>query len=93
MIQSILRFFGSIFKKIFKFVIGAVKDIVTNAQAVIILVCASIGLTALLKELPFHVALPAIVDGIYFIPVVSVMIIFLLAWTMTLGGDYAEASI
>lgn len=92
MIRSILRFIGGIFKKVFSFVFKAAKEIVVNAQAVVVLVLASVGLTALLKELPFHFAMPAIFDGAFFIPVLAVMIIFLLAYSMT-WGQYAEANI
>jgi hypothetical protein len=70
-----------------------VKDIVTNIQAITILSFAAIGLTTIFKELPFHIALPAIMDGVYFVPVLAVTIIFILAYSMTIGGNYAEANI
>jgi hypothetical protein len=92
MIRSILRFLGNIFKKICGFIFKAAKEIVLNAQAVVVLVLASTGLTMLLKELPFHYAMPAIFDGALFVPVLAVMIVFILAYSMT-WGQYAEENI
>lgn len=47
-----------------------------NAEGVIVLSLASIGLSALLGELPFWVMLPAWVESPMVIPVISVLIVY-----------------
>lgn len=50
-------------------------EIITNLESVVILSLSAIGLTTLMAELPFHFAVPAIIDAAMIVPVLSVFII------------------
>lgn len=84
---------GRIFKFIKNVAIAAlntlkdfVQDIVQNAESTVILITSAVGVTAILTELPFHYALPAIIDAPMVIPFVSTMVVLslvlLMQWRM-----------
>lgn len=62
---------------------GMVIDLVSNAEAAVILTFSAVGLTTILSELPFHYALPAFIDAAMVFPVISILIIFALVTLMS----------
>lgn len=84
MIKKLFRFIGRVIKKIVHTVINAVKEIVTNIEAVTILSLATVGTAAVLTELPFHFAVPVIMESTMVIPVISVLLILALVSIMEL---------
>ena len=82
MIRAIFRFLCDVFKKFFGALFNAVKEVVTNVEAVVILVTASIGFTTLLVQLPFAVALPMWIEATMVIPVISVLVVAMLVIIM-----------
>lgn len=86
-----------IIKKATKFLIGfvagikqvlwnSVTNILGNIEAVILLSFAAIGITAMLSELPFTIALPMFIEYLLvtpmIIPVISITLVTLLVMTM-----------
>ena len=73
-------------KRVMMSALRAIKDlfvdVVKNAEAVAILTFASIGLTTVFAEIPFHYALPAFIDAPMIIPVIAVLTILLLITIM-----------
>ena len=65
----------STWSNIKSFVVGLAR----YAETTIILVAASFGVTSLLSEVPFYLWLPMFVESPMFIPVLSVLIVALLA--------------
>lgn len=70
---------------------GMVLDVISNAEAAVILTFSAIGLTTILSELPFHYALPAFIDAAMVFPVISIFIIFalvtLMSWRMACAAQ------
>lgn len=59
-----------------------IKSIWQVWPAVLILVLATLGLSALIAELPFLIIVPAIIEAEYVIPVISTLIVSFLLWIM-----------
>ena len=87
--MKFLNWLKKIFLSAFNFVKKLVVEVVTNVEAVIILSFSAIGLTTILAEIPFHIAMPAFIEGALFIPVISVLIIVTLLSIMSWRTAYA----
>lgn len=64
-------------------VVNFVRDVYQHTEAVIILILSSLGLNALLGELPFYMSLPMWIEATMVIPIASVLIISGLLWSAT----------
>ncbi len=64
-------------------VVNFVRDCYRHAESITILVLSSLGLNALLGELPFYMNLPMWVEATMVVPVASVLIITGLLWSAT----------
>ena len=62
---------------------GMVIDLISNAEAAVILTFSAIGITTILSELPFHYALPAFVDAAMVLPIISIFIVLTLITIMS----------
>lgn len=69
--RFILRVAKVAMMKVWRFVVG----VYNHAEAIAVLVLASLGLNALLGEIPFYYMLPMWVEATMIIPVLSVLII------------------
>lgn len=70
-----MSFIKKVFSSAIKYIRSIIADLVSNIESVIILGCATLGITTLLAEIPFHFMLPAILDGALIIPFISCLII------------------
>jgi hypothetical protein len=91
--MAIFRFIGRIVISALNAIKRLFIEIVTNAEAVIILSFSAIGLTTILAEIPFHYALPAFLDATMVIPVISVTFILILITIMNLRMNHAQECI
>ena len=73
--EFVTRTAKSTWHNVKSFVVGLAR----HAETTIILVAASFGVTSLLSEVPFYLWLPMFVESPMFIPVLSVLIVALLA--------------
>ena len=89
MIRGLFRFLGKVISTVVKTAVTIVKNIVCNIEAVTILSMASIGTAAVLTELPYHFAVPAIMESAMFIPVISVLFIIALLSIMELRMSFS----
>jgi hypothetical protein len=76
--KKLLVFVNNIWKQFWKVIFGTLKEIINNIEAVLILSMASIGLTNLLAEVPFHIALPLFVEIPMVVPIISILTIIML---------------
>lgn len=84
MIKKFFRFLGRVVRTITRTIVRAVKEVITNIEAVTILSLATVGTAAVLTELPFHFAVPVIMESTMVIPVISVLFILALVSIMEL---------
>lgn len=89
MFRNIFGFIKRVVKNAITAIKSFVKEAVDNVEAVIILSTASVGITALLSELPLYIALPMWVEAPMVVPFLSVMIILGLTYTMQWRLRYA----
>ena len=61
--------------------VSFVRGLYDHAEATSILVLGSIGLSSLLAEVPFYLALPMWIEAAMIVPVISVAIIAALVWS------------
>lgn len=89
-----LGFIKSVIKGIKDAIVETVKSIVCNFEAVIILTLSSIGLTFLLSELPFMVAIPLWIELLVttqmILPFLSILLITSLVLLMKWRLGYAQ---
>lgn len=64
-------------KKLYNFLVG----LFNHAEALAILLAASVGLNVLLSELPFLFALPMWIEGMLIIPFLAAVGILILSWS------------
>lgn len=90
-----IRIIVAIAKGVKDGVIDTFKSIATNFEAVSILSLAAIGLTAVLRDLPFRIAIPMWIEGTFImssmLPVISVLIITILVIVMQKRLSLKEA--
>lgn len=77
-----IKFIKKVFVSAVKYVRNTILELISNIESVVILYCATLGITTLLAEIPFHFMLPAFVDSIAFFPFISVIIISLLIFSI-----------
>jgi hypothetical protein len=75
MIKRLFKFIKNVAMAALNTLKDFVQDIVQNAESTVILITSAVGVTAILTELPFHYALPAIIDAPLAIPVLSTFIV------------------
>jgi len=73
-----------------KKVIDFVKGCFRHAEAITILVLSSLGVNALLSEIPFYLTLPMWVEITMVIPVISVILIMILTRSATWRAERRE---
>lgn len=70
-----MSFIKKVFSSAIKYIRNIIADLVSNIESVIILGCATLGITTLLAEIPFHFMLPTFIDLPLVIPFTSCLII------------------
>jgi uncharacterized membrane protein YhdT len=74
-------------------VVGFFKGVYHNAYATTILVLATLGVNAMIGQLPFMFALPLWVEATMVIPLISVFVVWLLVKAMEVTNERREAKI
>ena len=82
MIRRILNFLKNMCLSAFRTTKNIVIDMFNNAEAVILLSAASIGFTAILTEIPFHITVPMWIDAPMVLPFMSVLIVLTIVTIM-----------
>lgn len=72
------QFIKKLFKAVVKTITSWFKETVNNAEATVILITASLGLTAIISELPFIIALPLWMEATMVAPILSILTILFL---------------
>ena len=86
--SNMFKFIKKVFKTIVNTVIGFFKETVNNAEASIILIAASFGITALVSELPFMIALPMWVELTAVAPLISIALVMILIQIIKVRSTY-----
>lgn len=85
-ILTIKTFIINIFKYILLFFKTWLIDVHNNIEPAIILIFGSIGATALLSEIPFHIILPIWIETTMITPILGILIIIILINVMKWRG-------